>query len=179
MPPTTYVRGIYNDRYTYETGSGGTFTINAGQLFALGNVLEGADQIVHDELMTAMGRSVVDLEQAVIDLMPRGTTGKLRQSTRKLIRQEGRSITGEVRSLGSIAPHNVFVDLGHGPIRPRRKKWLHYFVGGLGGREVFSKYSPPQPPRHFMKGGLERSTPRIEKALDDATGRIIFRLARP
>ncbi len=172
----TFERGIHNDQYSYNVDD--LFYIDATQLAVYAAVLDGAPAIVNQELQIAMGMGVTDLEQAIVSLMPRGNTGALGRSTRRLVHNDGLNISGEVRSLASIAPHNVFVDQGHGAIRPRRRKWLHFYVGGIRGREVFSKYSPPKAGVYFMRRGFERARSSIERRIDDATGRVVLRLSQ-
>jgi len=50
------------------------------------------------------------------------------------------------------------VEKGRREVRPIRAKFLHWFT--LSGKEIFSKYSSPAPPRPFVKPAFEETSNR-------------------
>ena len=63
------------------------------------------------------------------------------------------------------------VEKGRREVKPIRAKYLHWFT--LSGKEIFSKYSSPAPPRPFVKPAFEETSNRamdiVKVAIYDAT----------
>ena len=153
-----------------------SFTIDTRQIMDLSRTLQDGPAIVQREMLWGMEGSVTELYGAVRDLTPRGQTGKLQASLQREITQSGKSITGTVKSLGSIAPHNRWVHDGRGPVVAKRAKALRITLPG--GAVIFRKRVGPAKANPFMQKGLDRARPGLLRRFDDVTERIVYQLVR-
>jgi hypothetical protein len=118
-----------------------------------------------------MEAGVNELHGAVRDLTPRCRTGKLQESLQKSIMQTARSVTGQVKSLGSVAPHNQWVHDGRGPVVAKPGKSLRLEL--CDGTILYRKRVKAAAANPFMDRGLRRAEPGIVRAMEDAAGRIV------
>jgi hypothetical protein len=153
-----------------------TFVIDSQQIMDYARTLDDGPRIVQRELLLGMEGGVTDLFGDVRDLTPKCRTEDLRRSLQREIRQSGRSITGTVKSLGSIAPYNRFVHDGRGPVVAKPGKVLRLVL--CNGQVLYRKRVRAAKANPFMDRGLAKATPRILKRIDAATERIVFQLAR-
>lgn len=56
--------------------------------------------------------------------------------------------------VGSTLDQAYYTEHGRGEVRPKRAKFLHYYL--KDGTEIFSKYSRPAPAQHWVEATANR-----------------------
>lgn len=152
---------------------GRSFIVDTKPLLDLARTFDNGATIAQEELLVAMEGGTQDLYGDIKDVTPKCRTGKLQASLQQEITQSGRDITGTVKSLGSIAPYNVFVHEGRGPVVARGRALKITFCDGT---TIFRKRVRAAPANPFMDKGLRKAEPGILKRFEQAETRIVQRL---
>lgn len=151
-------------------------TIEVDDLLDMARIMENGPTIVQRELLWGMEGGVTDLYGDIRDVTPRCRSGKLQDSLQKEIEQSGKDITGTVKSLGSIAPHNRYVAEGRGPVVAKKGKALRIVF--CNGEVIFRKRVRAAAANDFMGKGRDRATPKVFRRFDEVGERIVFQLVR-
>lgn len=146
----------------------GAFSVYTGDILKMAENFEGGPKVAQRELLKGMRLATADTRDNVRQIAPY-KSGKLRSNIDTRVRQEARHITGEVKILGSKVPYAYWVDQGRGPVVPKHKKVLRFWVDG---EQVFTKFVKAFPGYHFMERGLKASEGQINRAIDSAADRI-------
>jgi hypothetical protein len=154
-----------------------TIQLDVQDITDFARIREDGPRIVQQNLLLGMEAGVNDLHGTTLDLTPLCRSGKLRESLQKFILQTGRGVTGQVKSLGSVAPYNEFVHEGRGPVVAKRAKALRLTL--CNGTVLYRKRVKAAPANRFLEKGLRQSEPKIVRHMEDAMGRIVSELERP
>lgn len=150
------------------------FSINTRDLMDLARIRDEGPRIVQKQMLLGMEDGVNVLHRDTLDLTPRCRTGNLQGSLRKRIDQTSRSVHGQVKSLGSVAPYNRYVHNGRGPVVAKKGKALRLQL--CDGTVLFRKRVRAAAANPFMDKGLARAEPKIYRYFDEAVQRIVVEL---
>jgi hypothetical protein len=153
---------------------GRSFSVDTSQILAYARQFEDGATIAQEEMLSAMEEGVTDLHGGIKDVTPKCRTGKLQDSLQKEIMQSARSISGTVKSLGSVAPYNEYVHDGRGPVEAKKGKALR--ITFCDGTVIFRKRVKASTANPFMDKGLRKAQPSIQQRFDEAEARIVQRL---
>lgn len=153
-----------------------TFTVDVADVLDMARIMNDGPTIVQREMLWGMEGGVTVLHGDIKDVTPKCRSGKLQESLQKSITQTGKDITGEVKSLGSIAPYNRYVAEGRGPVVAKKGKALKITL--CNGTVLFRKRVRGAAANDFMGKGRDRAQPKIFRRFDEVGERIVIQLSR-
>lgn len=109
------------------------------------SIYEIDEKYFQDKLRDLADRVLVAMQEEVP-----ARSGALRKSLNV------RYISPNRFGVGSSLDQAYYTEYGRGEVRPKRKKYLRYYT--KSGDLIFSKYSRPAPPQHW----LERTAARFK-----------------
>ena len=144
-----------------------SFTVDASEVMALANRIEGAPRIIKTELTEGMRQSTQLVTQKARQLAPKGATKELSTRIDPQVRVMGLGVEGIVTAR---APHAEAIEKGRRAFGPVNKKALRFEIGG---KVVFAKWVRAAPAQPFMAPALQQSELEIRATFRRAANRAI------